>query len=112
MQALTDWPWPGNVREFENAVRNAKATAAGERIGPRHLSLNSAHAVSPVETSGSGATASSPSGMSLRDIERRGILEALRECGGNRTRAARQLGIDRSTLRRKIRDLELEQTRH
>jgi DNA-binding NtrC family response regulator len=49
--------------------------------------------------------------MSLRDIERCGILEALRECGGNRTRAARQLGIDRSTLRRKIRDLELEQTR-
>ncbi|MFQ5417281.1 MAG: sigma-54-dependent transcriptional regulator [Myxococcota bacterium] len=110
MEALTRWPWPGNVRELENAVRTALSAAAGARIGLRHLSLASAPTTAPGETSGSGTVPSSPPGRSLRDIERGGIIEALQECDGNRTHAARRLGINRSTLRRKIRDLGLEPT--
>jgi DNA-binding protein Fis len=48
-----------------------------------------------------------PRGISLREIERRAIVQALEDCDGNRTRAARLLDIDRSTLRRKAAEYEI-----
>ena len=52
-----------------------------------------------------------PSGATLRELECRAILQALRECDNNRTRAARSLGIDRSTLRRKIQEFGIDPER-
>jgi DNA-binding NtrC family response regulator len=47
-------------------------------------------------------------GVSLREVERQAIVQALADCDGNRTRAAKLLDIDRSTLRRKIQEFELD----
>jgi DNA-binding NtrC family response regulator len=49
-----------------------------------------------------------PRGLSLREIERRAIVQALEDCQGNRTQAAKVLDIDRSTLRRKMQEYGIE----
>ena len=61
----------------------------------------------PQEPTGTGAEGV-PRGVSLRELERRAIVQALADCEGNRTRAAKLLDIDRSTLRRKMADYEVE----
>jgi len=110
MEALVRAPWPGNVRQLRNIVQGARAAAGGGRIGLSHLSLET---MDLGEGTGRGAEAAPcgagqlPHGLSLREIERRAIAQALEDCGGNRTRAAKVLDIDRSTLRRKIQEYEL-----
>ncbi len=100
---LRDRTWPGNVRELRNAVRSADALAAPGPIGVEHLSLEQTPRAQEIS-----AQALLRGGATLKDVERDAIATALRRCGGNRTRAARLLGIDRSTLRRKLAALGLE----
>ena len=109
MEALVRAPWPGNVRQLRNIVQGAAAIAAGGRIELAHLSLESMDLASQgrVDTA-VGSASEVPRGISLREIERRAIVQALEDCEGNRTRAAKLLDIDRSTLRRKIQEFELE----
>ncbi len=71
----------------------------------RHLALDAR----PAGLGPSPAGPPVPAGATLREIERHAILQALRDCNHNRTRAAQQLGIDRSTLRRKIQEFGLEE---
>ncbi|MBY0422580.1 MAG: sigma-54 dependent transcriptional regulator, partial [Parvularculaceae bacterium] len=93
-----DWirraPWPGNVRELENAVHRAVLLADGASIELDHD--QPAHE----ETSRISAAAAP---MTLAAMEERHILATLDACGGNRTRAAAQLGISIRTLRNKLR---------
>lgn len=101
-QRLLGYPWPGNVREVRNALEHAFVTVGGDRITlmdlPREIRTSSAQPVSR-------SAAASP----LRDhsAERRRILDALRQAGGNRTAAAQSLGISRVTLWKKMRQLGL-----
>jgi two-component system response regulator HydG len=104
MEALRRARWPGNVRQLRNTIAAARAAAGGAPIGVRHLALDAPPAVLEPTPAGSAA----PPGATLREIERHAILQALRDCDHNRTRAAQQLGIDRSTLRRKIQEFGLE----
>jgi DNA-binding NtrC family response regulator len=107
MEALMAASWPGNVRQLRNVVQGATAVAEGARIGLSHLSLETENATREQPPSAdSGARI--PRGATLREIERHAILQALEDCDGNRTQAAKQLDIDRSTLRRKIQDYELD----
>jgi len=95
---LTAYSWPGNVRELENAVERAVAFARGARIIPEDLPER-------VRTSGGAATIiarSSANRLTLQELEREYIIETLRQTGGNKTRAAELLGLDRSTLYRKL----------
>jgi DNA-binding NtrC family response regulator len=93
--------WPGNVRQLRNLVRAARAAAGDSRIGARHLPLDRSAGRDP----GAGSPAAElPQGATLKDLEQRAILQALEDCSGNRTQAAKQLDIDRSTLRRKLRE--------
>jgi DNA-binding NtrC family response regulator len=95
MCALVAHSWPGNVRELENIVERAVVLTLGDVIEIKDLMW-----LGPV-----GADSTEPnSGPGLRDVEREYVLRVVRECGGNRTAAARKLGIDRKTLWRKIRD--------
>ncbi len=100
MRLLLGYGWPGNVRELENALEHALALSRGGAILAEHL---------PPEVRG-GATRAD----ALRQApphspaERELLAAALARAGWNRTRAARQLGIDRSTLWRKIREYGLE----
>jgi DNA-binding NtrC family response regulator len=109
MEALCRAPWPGNVRQLRNIVQGAKAVSSGQRIELQHLSLES------MDVSTRGVTDAAvvddshvPHGITLREMERRAIVQALEDCSGNRTKAAKLLDIDRSTLRRKIQEFELE----
>jgi DNA-binding NtrC family response regulator len=106
MQALVRASWPGNVRQLENAVRSARAAAGTREITARHLSLEGPAGTTEAFAPGAPSQAVN----SLEEVERRAILDALRACDGNRSEAARRLGIDRSTLRRKLREYQLQGT--
>jgi len=97
LRLLLDHPWPGNVRELENALEHAHVLSRGRTIRPEHLPPEvAAGAAGP----GRGLTGAPPHSPAERDL----IAAMLARTGWNRTRAARQLGIDRSTLWRKIRE--------
>ena len=96
MERLRTYRWPGNIRELENVLRHAMAYSADAQIGVRHLP--------PELRNGdpaSGHLARKPSRYRAPEHpreERAMIEEALRAEGGNRTRAARRLGMSRSTF--------------
>jgi len=97
---LMDHDYPGNVRELENIIEQAFVLCRGGLIQLHHLPPE----LRPTTTSGS--TESGP--MSLRTMEKYLISEALRRHKGNRKRAAHDLGIDTSTLYRKIKALGVD----
>jgi len=88
MSLLMDYGWPGNVRELQSAVRFAVIKSRGEMIGPEDL---------PVEIRNRRKTPV-PGPAKKLDMER--VNAALRESGGNRSRAAKVLGVGRATLYR------------
>jgi PAS domain S-box-containing protein len=95
MARLMEYDYPGNVRELENIIEQAFVLCRGGRIELHHL---------PPELRPAAARPDGPSGpMSLRSMERCLIEAALQRHGGNQARAARELGIDPSTLYRKLR---------
>ncbi len=97
--ALLAHPWPGNVRELRNAVQRACLLARGDVILPEHLPR-------PISQT---LQAQGDSQMGRLDlVERAAILATLDECGGNRTLAARKLGISRRTLIYKLRAIQDE----
>ena len=92
--AILSYAWPGNVRELENAIERA-AILADDDVRPEHLIfLESAN----------GTVVGGEAGLNMKDVERRAIEEALRKHGGNRTRAARELGISLRTLQYRLKD--------
>ncbi len=92
LAALISFPFPGNVRELENVLQAAIALAPDELITEDDLRLHTATAEVPT----TDVT------MSLEELEHRHILRVLQAFNGNRAAAARALGIDRSTLYRKM----------
>ena len=91
--------WPGNVRELENAIEAAVALRKpGEVIEVSDLSLHSPAAAPPSPE----PVPFSPELRSLKEVERDYIAYVLEACGGNRSEAARVLGIGRNTLLRKL----------
>jgi DNA-binding NtrC family response regulator len=112
MERLRRHDWPGNVRELRNVVERARLLA-GELIEPEHLLLPepgaglvpaAALAAGPSQTA--PASAATPAGTRLRDAEQDIILQTLAACGGNKTRAAAQLGISLKTLYNKLKRFE------
>ena len=108
MEALCEAPWPGNVRQLRNVLQGAKALAGEGRITRRHLSLDADVVPPPARLEPAGTAPAVPRGVSLREVEKQAIAQALEDCDGNRTKAAKLLDIDRSTLRRKIAEYELD----
>jgi DNA-binding NtrC family response regulator len=102
MQCLLAYLWPGNVRELRNAVQRACLLCRGDVILPEHLPPKVA------ALAGAAQTAAAPAGR-LSQVERATILATLAECHGNRTHAAKKLGISRRTLIYKLRAIEAEQ---
>lgn len=100
MACLMAHDYPGNVRELENIVEQAFVLCRGGRIEVEHLPPE----LRPKEAG------DAPTGqvMNLKEMERITIARTLQRCGGNRKRTARQLGINVSTLYRKIRALGIE----
>ncbi len=103
MDLLVRHDWPGNVRELQNAVERAVILCLGDRITPQELPPALRDAGVPP----GGGPARDPGPRSLKEAERELILRTLEETGGNRTRAARLLGISRQTLHNKLREYGL-----
>jgi DNA-binding NtrC family response regulator len=109
LEALASYAWPGNVRELGAAVERALVFSRGDRITLRDLPPNIVNP-QPVEGEAATVSAPAPSGdeSSVREAEKQLIIRVLRECGGNRTLAAKKLGISRRTLHRKLHTHQLE----
>jgi len=99
MAQLMEYEYPGNVRELENIIEQAFVLCRGQLIEPHHLPAE----MRPADAVGYGG--SSP--MSLSSMEKLLIGEALRRHKGSRTKAARQLGINPSTLYRKLKSYKM-----
>jgi len=109
MEALERHPWPGNVRELRDTLERAAALAPGSTIRLEHLRIRT-RATRPL--SGEEALVSEmilvpPEGKSLEEIESEAVKAILDMTQGNRSQAARILGVSRPTLARKIRKYHL-----
>jgi DNA-binding NtrC family response regulator len=101
--------WPGNIRELQNAVERAVILCNGETIRPEHLLLEAAESMPADPTDGSEHNGEQiPVTASLRDVEMIHIQRVLEAKKWNQSAVAAQLGIDRKTLRNKIREFKLE----
>jgi len=101
LQALVSYRWPANVRELRNAIEGAVALCRGDRIGLRDLPPAVCGA-GAAAVPGAGGTIAEQSQMTFQEAEKQLIARALQAAKGNRTAAARQLGISRRTLHRKL----------
>jgi len=98
MKALMQYRWPGNVRELENTVERLVVFAQGEKITSQDLVYSN--------TVPSGSLKREPS--RLTEVERLHIIKVLEQTEGNKSEAARMLGIDRKTLRTKIKKYQIQ----
>ena len=101
---LLRYPWPGNVRELRTAIERAVVLCRGEKIGARDL---------PVVVRNVSGDAPLPkfqanNNLSVEDAEKDLIIRALKDSDGNRTLAAKKLGMHRRTLHRKLIAYKLE----
>ena len=98
--------WPGNVRELRTAIEHAVVLCRGDTIGAADL---------PPSVRGESAAALHPSAkdvlgkknLTVEEAEKALIIRALKECDGNRTAAAKKIGMSRRTLHRKLNAYQL-----
>jgi DNA-binding NtrC family response regulator len=97
MQMLVNYHWPGNVRELQNIVERACALSKGPQldVGDIHIDARPTKA-------GSGAPGFLPDGMTLEQWEDEMVQEALKRANGNKSQAARLLGLSRNALRYRL----------
>ncbi len=106
MDVLMTYPWPGNVRELRAAIEGGVVLCRGDKITPRDLPEN-------VRDLNAGATGTEAPGLFLgaetvKEAEKQLIIRALKEADGNRTVAAKRIGMSRRTLHRKLHEYGLE----
>jgi DNA-binding NtrC family response regulator len=99
IQHFLQYDWPGNIRELENMVERWLVLYQGGFLATSHLFLNEGAAALPAASIGK------PS-ISVREMERALIMETLQAMNGNRTQAAKVLGISLRTLRNKLREYQ------
>ena len=107
LQALMDYHWPGNVRELRTAIEHGVVLSRTDKITLRDLPAS-------VRTGGSAAAAADPSrllaqgDLTVVEAEKQLLIRALKETDGNRTLAAKKIGMSRRTLHRKLHAYHLE----
>jgi DNA-binding NtrC family response regulator len=97
MKLLMDFHWPGNVRELENILERGVTLSSSSTLDVADIHLDSAPA-----RSAAGPVAALPDGMTLDQWEEDAIREALRRANGNKSQAARALGLSRNALRYRL----------
>ena len=93
MARLLAYPWPGNIRELENAIQGAVILSLEHEIGADRIVLDT----TPLAPTGS-------SGPSVMEMEKDLILATLKRLNGNRTHAAKALGVSVRTIRNRLRE--------
>jgi DNA-binding NtrC family response regulator len=100
-EVMLEYDWPGNVRELRNVIERAILLESTDLILPEHLPGDIlGDRTARAQISDSSVTPDMP--MSLKEAERKAVAEALNWAGGNKSKAARALGITRQTLRQKL----------
>ncbi|MGH9673738.1 MAG: helix-turn-helix domain-containing protein, partial [Bryobacteraceae bacterium] len=103
VERLMSYHWPGNVRELENVIERSLVLSAGERLEAADIRL---------ETEARGRMAeglfSLPEGMTLDQFEQAILREALRKANGNKSQAARLLGLSRNALRYRLAQMGMD----
>jgi DNA-binding NtrC family response regulator len=105
LETLMSYHWPGNVRELRTAIEHAVVLCRGEKISARDL---------PASVRGGAAAADPQRALARNDLtvteaEKQLIIRALKETRGNRTLAAKKIGMSRRTLHRKLHTYGLEE---
>ena len=122
LELLQKYPWPGNVRELRACMEHAVIFSSGSSVQVRDLPpsiknwqpetvMIGAPLIPPTDAHTAQTTAHSvkkTSNLSVKEAEKQLILQALEECGGNRTAASLKLGISRRTLHRKLNEYQLQ----
>ncbi len=105
LESLMNYPWPGNVRELRTTIEHAVVLCRGDRISARDLPPS-------VRTGVTGsvdlARALARTDLTVKEAEKQLVIRALKETGGNRTLAARKIGMSRRTFHRKLHTYHLE----
>jgi DNA-binding NtrC family response regulator len=101
LKLLTDFHWPGNVRELENIIERAVALSVGTVIDVGDIRLDIS-TTPPAPVAVGGSVPFPPEGMTLEQFEDEIIREALRRAGGNKSQAARLVGLSRNALRYRL----------
>jgi len=99
LRKLIDYHWPGNVRELENIIARGATLALGDALGADDIHLDSE---APSRRAAPQASPVLPPGMTLEKWEEEMIREALRQASGNKSQAARALGLSRNALRYRL----------
>ncbi len=107
MELLTDYPWPGNVRELENAIERGIILMRGTELTEKSLSLSIQKQADKLPEK-QAPVADEVEAGSLFAAEKQLILRTLEETAGNKSEAARRLGITRKTLLNKLNKYEVE----
>jgi transcriptional regulator with GAF, ATPase, and Fis domain len=100
-ELLLAYPWPGNVRELRNALERAAILCDGGLITAAHLPISVSGGdppASPAPGAGISLASFPPAGVDLEEIEKTYVAAALEKSGGNKSRAARLLGLTRAQL--------------
>jgi two-component system nitrogen regulation response regulator GlnG len=121
MDRLAGYEWPGNVRELENVIQRAMVMASGGVILPEHLPIGPVSAAASVAADASleeiierkmvecvrglrGQASANLHGLMVGLVEKPLLRAIMRETKGNQVRAAQLLGINRNTLRKKLKE--------
>ena len=113
-QLLLNYHWPGNVRELEHVIERACVLCEGTTLSAEQLPPEIRQPDQPQINMASATTIQPPTAQTVQPVPEQDlspserILQALHKSGGNKAKAARILGIDRTTLYRKIRELQLD----
>lgn len=121
IRVMTEYDWPGNVRELENAIERACALSSGPVLNmadmPTQLQDFRAHQSSGVTRhepprrasyeSAEGTASAAPRVLTIAEMEKEAILNAIRQLNGDKLMAARMLGIGKTTLYRKLKEYGL-----
>jgi DNA-binding NtrC family response regulator len=103
LECLMNFSWPGNVRELRTAIEHAVVLSRGERISRRDLPPSVRNGGAPVETKFLRGN-----DLTVKEAEKQLIVRALKETDGNRTLAAKKIGMSRRTFHRKLHEHHLE----
>jgi DNA-binding NtrC family response regulator len=103
MEKLIAYHWPGNVRELENVIERGLVMCTGTRLEAADIKLEAAPRKSP-----QGDAHFLPEGLNLDEYEKEIIREALRRADGNKSQAARLLGLTRNALRYRLTQMGME----
>ncbi len=105
MERLLMYHWPGNVRELENVVERSVLLASGPRVEAEDVRIDAAQRARPAAAAGDHFL---PEGMTLDQYEQSILREALKRANGNKSQAARLLGLTRNALRYRLAQMGIE----